>query len=87
MMKALHVLEEYKNKGERVDEVLFQIVKAELTSMQNALMFYASDDTYKTQWMTRNLANTADQLRATTAIRQDLGRRAREALKGSELLD
>lgn len=87
MMNAMKALEEYKNKGERVDEVLFQIVKAELNSMQNALRFYANDDTYKTQWITRNLTDTADQLRATTAIREDLGRRARQALKGSVICD
>lgn len=87
MMNALQVLEEYKNKGERVDEVLFQIVKDELTSMQSALRFYANDDTYKTRWLTKNRTGTASQLRATSAIREDLGKLARQALKGSELLD
>lgn len=86
-MNAIQVLEEYKIKGERVDEVLYQIVKDELTSMHNALLFYAKDETYKTRWNKRNATNTASQLRATSDIREDLGRRALDALKGSELLD
>lgn len=34
---AVEVLEEYKNKGERVDEVLFQIVTNEINRLRDEL--------------------------------------------------
>ncbi|MEK5070821.1 hypothetical protein [Sporosarcina sp. FSL K6-1508] len=36
-MNALEVLQDYKDKGERVDEVLFQIVTKEIVNLREAL--------------------------------------------------
>lgn len=50
--------------------------------LREVLEFYADEQTYKTKWSTQNDDGSASQLRATTAIREDLGAKARQVLEG-----
>ena len=80
---AREVTMHYKRKGDRVDEVLHDIVlnhvnrlEHENKRLREALEFYASEKTYET--------DVTNQWEPVTLIDSDNGKRARQALEGDK---
>lgn len=74
-MNVIAVLEEYKNKGERVDEVLFNLISKELYRLREALEYYADKKHYEEYFFNKY----------TCDVTEDEGYIARKALEGEDI--